>query len=309
MRYADIERRLRAGGIVVLDGGTGTELECRGVAMDAEVWCGLASLENASVLEGIHLDYIRAGADIVTTNTYATSRLVLGPAGYGERLEEINRTTIDAALRAREASGRDDVLVAGSLSHRWPDDKETSRLDFTRVPAQAEMREAFGELARLLREGGCDLILLEMMYDPEALCPAFEAATATGLPVWAGFSARCGDDGRVLSFRRDRDLAFEEVVRILEDFEVAAAGVMHTSANLTGDALAILGRAFQGPLMAYPDSGHFKTPNWHFEDVISPDELLRFATQWVESGVRIVGGCCGLSPEHIAALRPLVARI
>lgn len=307
MGYADIERRLRAGGIVVLDGGIGTELERRGVAMDPEAWCGLASLENASVLEGIHLDYIRAGADIVTTNTYASSRLMLGPAGFADRLEEINRTAIRAARRAREASGRDDVLVAGSLSHRWPCDKQTSGLDFARVPAQAEMREAFGELARLLGEGGCDLILLEMMYYPEAVRPAFEAAMATGLPVWAGFSARRAEDGRVLGFTPDRDMAFEDLVRILEDFEVAVAGVMHTSANVTGDALAILGRAFQGPLMAYPDSGHFKSPNWHFEDVISPDELLRFATQWVESGVRIVGGCCGLSPEHIAALRPLRA--
>ena len=83
---------------------------------------------------------------------------------------------------------------------------------------------------------------------------------------------------------------------------------MHTPSDVVGDAVAILRRAFDGPLTAYPDSGYFKMPHWQFEDVIAPDELLRFATEWVANGVQIVGGCCGLSPEHIAALEPLKQR-
>jgi len=299
---------LRNGGIVILDGGTGTELERRGVPMDPEAWCGPATLENAGVLESIHRDYIAAGADIVTANTFASSRLMLGPAGFSDRLEEINRTAIGAAHPAREASGRDDVLIAGSLSHMCPIVSGTSQSDLARAPSEAEMADAFGELAALLRDEGCDLILLEMMYYPERMGAAFKAATNTGLPVWAGFSARRGEDAQVLGFAPEREIPFEDIVQVLKDFEVAAAGIMHTPSNVIGDAIAILRGVFPGPLTAYPDSGYFKMPQWQFEDVILPDELLHFATEWVENGVQIVGGCCGLSPEHIAALRPLKDR-
>ncbi len=299
---------MRDGGIVILDGGTGTELQRRGVAMDPEAWCGPATLENADVLEGIHSDYIAAGADVITANTFASSRLMLGPAGFGDRLEEINQTAIGAAHRARETSGREDVLVAGSLSHMCPVIAGTARPDMARAPSEIEMADAFGELAALMRDEGCDLILLEMMYYPERLGPAFIAAAETGLPVWAGFSARRGQDGQILGFAPDREIPFAETIRILDDFDVAAAGVMHNPSNVVGDAIAILRDAFDGPLMAYPDSGFFRMPDWQFEDTIPPDELLRFATQWVDNGVQIVGGCCGLSPEHIAALKPLKDR-
>ncbi len=307
--YADIEDRLRRGGIVILDGGVGTELQRRGVAMDPEAWCGPATLENAGVLEGIHRDYIAAGADIVTANTYASSRLMLGAAGFADRFEEINRTAVNAAHRAREASGRGDVLVAGSLSHMCPTVGGTAQPDPARAPSQAEMADAFGELARLLRDEGCDLILVEMMYDPERIGPAFHAAAEAGLPVWAGFSARRGNDGQVLSFAPEKEIPFEDIVRVLDDFDVAAAGVMHSPSNIIGDAIAILRGAFAGPFSAYPHSGYFTRPRGRFEDVIPPDEVLRFATRWVEDGVQIVGGCCGLSPGHIAALEPLKNRV
>ncbi len=305
MSYPEIQRRLRSGGIVILDGGTGTELQRRGVPMDPEAWCGLATLGNAEVLEGIHRDYIAAGADIITANTYASSRLMLGPAGFADRFEEINRTAIDAAHRAREASGRDDVLVAGSLSHEVGRDAGPN---LAQVSSDAEMADAFGELAALMREEGCDLILLEMMYYPERIGLAFQAALETGLPVWAGFSARRGQGGQVLSFAPETNIAFEDIVEVLNEFDVAAAGVMHTPSDVVGGAIAILRNAFTGPLMAYPDSGYFKMPLWQFEDVILPEDFRRFATEWVESGVQIIGGCCGLSPEHIAAISALKDR-
>ena len=305
MSYEKLERQMQSGGVVILDGGTGTELERRGVLMDPNAWCGPASLENTSLLEGVHRDYIKAGADIVTTNTFASSRLMLKPAGFADQFEEINRAAIRAAHRARHASGRDDVLVVGCLSHMRPFVIDPRQTEPSPLPSEAEMADAFGELALLLRDEYCDLILLEMMYDPDRMGIAFAAAQSTGLPIWAGFSARRGGDGQVLSFARERDIPFEELIQILENFEVAAAGVMHTPSNLIGDALEVLGSVFNGPIMAYPDSGYFKMPHWQFENVISPEDFLEFATSWVENGVQIIGGCCGLSPEHISALRPL----
>lgn len=305
MGYSELEGRLDQGSLVILDGGTGSELERRGVPMDPDAWCGPATLDHASVLEVIHRDYIAAGADVITANTYASSRLMLGPAGYGDRLEAINRTAIDAALRARAASGRSDVLVAGSLSQMLPIVKGSGKTDFTRLPSLAEMSEAFDEMAGLLRDGGCDLILLEMMRHPDRAATAIKAATATGLPVWVGFSARRAADDRVLAYTDEDDIPFEELARVVADFDVAAAGIMHSPSDLIGEAMAILRGEFDGPLLAYPDSGYFKMPNWDFEAVIAPNDFQRFAREWMADGISIIGGCCGLSPKHIEALAPL----
>lgn len=303
MSYTALENRLRTGGIVILDGGTGSELEKHGVTMDTEAWCGLAALEHADVLEAIHSRYIAAGADIITANTYASSRLMLESAGCADRFEQINRNAVAAAHRARESSGRADVLVAGSLSQMCPMTADSDRPDVDRQPSQEVMRDAFHELAALLRDAGCDLILLEMMYDPQRIRLAFEAAVATGLPVWAGFSARRDAAGNVVSFAPDRSIPFDDILAILDKMDVQAAGIMHTPADLIGDATAILRQRFDGPLMAYPDSGYFRMPHWQFEAIIEPGALVEFARNWVDSGVRILGGCCGLSPDHVAALR------
>ncbi|MGI9420368.1 MAG: homocysteine S-methyltransferase family protein [Geminicoccaceae bacterium] len=305
MGYAEVKRRLDAGGVVILDGGTGTELERRGVPMDPNAWCGPATLEHLDVLEAIHLDYIEAGADVVTANTYASSRLMLGPAGFGDQLEEINQAAIRAAQRARAASGQVEVLVAGSLSQAAPVVQGSAKSDLSRAPSEADMAFAFDEMASLHRDEGCDLILLEMMYRPERLALALQAAVRTGLPVWVGLSVRRGADGRILSFAHEQDIPFEDLLQVLSDFEVAAAGVMHSPSDLISESIAILREGFDGPLLAYPDSGYFKMPHWQFEDVIRPDDFRRFASEWVANGVQIIGGCCGLSPGHIAAIAPL----
>lgn len=116
---------------------------------------------------------------------------------------------------------------------------------------------------------------------------------------------RRGADGQVLGFAQERDIPFEEVVQVLADFDVAAAGIMHAASNVIDDALLILRSVYDGPLMAYPDSGYFKMPHWQFDAIIPPDDFRRYADGWVASGGQIVGGCCGLSPEHIRAIAPI----
>ncbi len=304
MSYANIDQRLKSGGVVILDGGTGTELEKRGAQMDENAWCGPATLSNLDILTEIHRDYIAAGADIITTNTYASSRLMLGPAGFDDKFSEINKAAVAAAHKARADSGQAGILVAGSLSHMCPQVPNTTQTDLSRLPPAAEIAAAIEELAMLLKEEGCELLLLEMMYDPDRMKFTFDAAKKTGLPVWAGFSARRGDQGSVLAMK-DSDTPFSELLAILKDYDVQAAGVMHSEANVTGDALAMLREVYDGPLTAYPDSGYFAMPYWKFENIIPPAELHRYAVGWVEQGVQVLGGCCGLSIDHIAALAPL----
>src|SRR5258708_223417 len=118
MRYARLKERLAAGEAIILDGPTGTELQRRGAPMDPAAWCGPATLDNDRMLTEIHADYIHAGADVITANTFASSRLILAKAGLADRVREINERAVAAALRARDtAANGAAVVVAGSLSH------------------------------------------------------------------------------------------------------------------------------------------------------------------------------------------------
>ena len=305
MSYQDIKRRLDAGEIIVLDGGTGTELQRRGAQMDPSAWCGPASLNNSELLTQVHLDYINAGADVITANTFASSRLMLTPAGYANRVEEINRIAVDAALRARDLaiakSPSRKIAVAGSLSHMVPVAAGTAKVDQARVPSNDELAHAFGELANILKASGVDHIMLEMMYEPNRVPIALNAALATGLPVWFGMSARRTPDGRVVTFDQHQELPLETITKLIPKTGVDVAGVMHTGAEIIGETLAAIRKNFSGPMSAYPDSGYFEMPDWRFVDVIAPDRLENFFSDWIDLGAQLIGGCCGLTVDHIHA--------
>ena len=296
---------LQPGVVRVLDGATGTELQRRGVRMSSQAWSGAAALEDVSILEDVHRDYIEAGADVITANTYSASRPLLELDGLGDAFEDINRAAINAAHRARRECARPDVLVAGSLSHRGVIVPGTATPDGGSGRSAEDVFPALREQAVLLREEGCDLIILEMMYDPALMPAVYAAAEESGLPTWVGFSARHGPDGQILGFNPETSVPFEAIVSSLRDWAVEAAGIMHTPSDLVSDALRHVRAVFDGPLIAYPDSGYFTSPNWEFEDIIDPEDLRRFAETWVSEGVQVVGGCCGLGPSHIRALSSL----
>jgi S-methylmethionine-dependent homocysteine/selenocysteine methylase len=299
MPYSALKKRLDGGDVVILDGATGTELQRRGVDMDPAAWCGVASLANQALLTEIHADYIAAGAEVITANTFASGRVVLQQAGYGDKVEEINRTAVEAALRARDAAGGD-VVVAGSLSHMvYLASDRVPRPE--QLPSEEAAAESFHELAGLLKDAGAELLLLEMMYHPTRTPKMVEAALATGLPVWFGLSARRGDDGRLLSFFKEAEIPLSEIVDMIPERGIDAAGCMHSGAEITGEALALIRNRFKGPLTAYPDSGYFEMPDWRFHDVISPDRLEQFYLDWLDAGTQVIGGCCGLTVEHIKA--------
>ena len=299
MAYAKLKQRLADGDIIVLDGATGTELERRGAPMDPAGWCGPATLENDHILTEIHSDYIRAGSDIVTSNTYAASRLMLKDAGLADRSEEIIERAVEAALKARVQSGRPEVVVAASLSHMVPMSAGTAVIDPARIPSSAEISDAFHALVHTAKKAGAELIMLEMMYEPARVKLAVEAATSTGLPVFFGMSARRSKEGKVVSFHHFDDLPISDIASLIPKTGIDAAGLMHTGSEIIGTALEELKQHFSGPLMAYSDSGYFEMPGWRFVDIIPPHDYGVFARQWLASGVQMLGGCCGLGLPHI----------
>ena len=195
-----IERRLAAGEVLLLDGGTGTELEKRGAAMVEGAWCALATRTSPEILQGVHEDYIRAGADVIVTNTYANARHMLEAAGHADKTEALVREAADIAKRARDrAAGGRDVAIGGSLSHMMPMVPGDQRNDPDKYPSDAQVLANFRELAGLHKESGVDFIMLEMMSRPRHIRLALQAAGETGLPVWCGMSARQEGD-RIVSF-------------------------------------------------------------------------------------------------------------
>jgi methionine synthase I (cobalamin-dependent) len=302
MSYGQLKNRLDAGETLILDGATGTELQRRGAKMDPSAWSAPVVLNDPKLLTEIHAEYIRAGSDVVTANTFSASRMLLGPAGYGGKVEEIIRRSVEVAQRARTmaAAGRP-VAVAGSISHMVPVLEGANRNDPARMPSPSQIADALNELAQTLKKLGVDLVILEMMFQPDRAKLAVEAALATGLPVWFGMSARRAEDGQVVTFDWEGDRPMESITRLIPASGVDVAGCMHTSAGIMLEALKPVRMAFKGPLMAYPDSGYFEMPEWRFVDVITPDRLERFYLSWLGAGVQVIGGCCGLTAEHIKA--------
>ena len=296
-RYEALVSKIHSGQVAILDSGTSTELECRGAIMDDQVWSARVSIESFDVLVETHQAYIDAGADVITVNGYASSRLVLEPAGLADEVRTINMKNIEAALLARERCGNNDVLVAGSISHnlgfRESDHKPKSK---------EVLSDIFNEMVYFYEEGEVELILLEMMYVPWRMLPLFECASSSQLPVWCGLSAKRSNGDDTLTAYHDSTIAFIDNIQMAVKFGFEGMGIMHSSVDLIEDAIDQIKMKHDGLLVAYPDSGYFKSPNWNFEEIIAPADLVEFADQWKQAGANIIGGCCGLGPEHTEAL-------
>ena len=297
--YTALKARIDQGDVIVLDGATGTELQRRGAPMDPAAWCGPATLENDHILTAIHADYIEAGSDVVTANTFAASRIMLKAAGLADRSEEIVTRAVEAALKARTVSGKSSVVIAGSLSHMVPVAEGTAKVDPAKIPSEAEISDAFHSVAHTAKRTGAELILLEMMYEPKRTKLAVEAALSTGLPVWFGMSARRGSDGKLKAFHHLEELPIADIINLIPANGIDAAGVMHTGAEVISDTLVEIKKQFKGPIAVYPDSGYFEMPDWKFVDIIPPDRYGQFVRQWLKDGVQMIGGCCGLGLDHI----------
>jgi homocysteine S-methyltransferase len=302
-RYLRLKEKVERKELIILDGGVGTELQKRGVEMDAS-WCGTASL-NTEILKQIHLDYLKAGADIITANTYASSRLMLKAAGLENNFEEINFKAIEAAKLARKENGNNNILIAGSLSHRLPIEDGAKQSNPNDYISQSKFQESCEEMAEFLKNNGCDIIILEMMYHPDRIRTVFEAAKKTNMPVWAGFSVRRSKAGEIVSTTDVSDIPLLKILEEVKDYDVETVGIMHSAVEDIGDAVEILKANTSKPIMVYPDSGGWVSPNWDFDKIIKPNDLRSAAADWLDQGVRIIGGCCGLSPEHIQSISTL----
>ena len=278
----------------MLDGAMGTELERHGVAMDTHAWCGLANLTAIDTVRAIHQENIAAGADVITTNTFMSGPGPMDRAGASDRFAEGIRNAVRVATEAAQSADRP-VAIAGSVScESWAEPRAGRRF-----------RDDYALAIDVLAESGVDLIALEMVTDESHGRPALEAALASGLPVWAGFSMRRAANSYETLPTIDQ---MGTVVGHLIVPEIDAVTVMHTDVLDAAEGLSMVRTLWDGPLGVYPHHGVWSEPNWTYLDM-DPDELVGHARVWLDQGISILGGCCGLTARHVAALAAATGRV
>lgn len=300
-----ITQRLTSDKIILIDGGVSTEIQKRGASMDPNVWSGLTTKSNPDAVREVHEEYIRAGSEVITANTYSCARHVLESIMLGHEAKLINFKSVQLAKEARENAAEDDVWIAGSMSSMPPLTSDHE------VALDAHAEASYMEQAEVLAEAGVDLIITEMIRDIENAKMVVRAATATGLPVWVGFSTmvdESSDDVRGLRWKNVDDIEtphdFANIIDSVSEMGIQAAGIMHTRINGIDPALQILDKHWQGPKFAYAETGEFVPPDWHFEQACTPSDYVEEVGGWLDRHrLKIVGGCCGTGPEHIRRLR------
>ena len=297
MSYDNIRKKLAAGETIILDGGTGTDIQRRGAPMSGDTWCAEVNLTHPEIVRSVHDDYIKRGADIITANTFASSALSFNAYGRDDDLLAIDKAAVAVAKAAAKGT---DVCVAGSVSTMRPVFLGSDRTDTSKNWTEAEARALFARKVENLKAEGVDLIMLEMMRDVDYSVWATSEAKKSGLPVWVGISVE-KHDGVLTGFGRE-DQNLHDIAKALSALKPDVISIMHTSSNNTDEALAILRHYWDGPIGTYPECGYFKAPDWQFVDVITPDDLVHKSHEWNALGATIFGGCCGIGPDHIEAL-------
>ena len=309
-----LAERISAGEIIILDGAIGTELENRGVPINNDAsWLEPLATHKDLVRE-IHEDYIRAGADVITTNTYASGRHAMEQTGYGDDFEVLNRRAVELASQARENASTDrPVYIAGSVAAFGNGGMKYVGSDGIAYGENdsAQLKENFKEQAAILADAGADLILVELFQaEPTDSILAVEGATECGLPVWVAPCSTLDPDTSDVIFgsssRPDRP-SVQDPGGLIRDLMAAGGDVlllMHAELNAVEPTLRIMRENWNGPLGTYPNrTGYWGGNRWVFVEEVSPDAYADQARGWIDQGIQVVGGCCGFGPDHIAALR------
>jgi S-methylmethionine-dependent homocysteine/selenocysteine methylase len=286
--YERVAALLRDGRTVVLDGGVATELQRVGDedrAQRHEPWGSWALFRGPMDVLEVHRRYVRAGCDVISTNTWSVLEAARESRGSGRAPLWLDAARLAIRLARRaidESGGGERCAVAFCIN--------SSLLD-AGAPGHVEL------LSYLWSEEPPDLVILETLESVpgDAALETVAMAADTGLPVWMSFRLPLdGMDGLAAALDR-----------------LAAIGVGAILVNcipLEGipDAVGWLRRQTTLPIGCYPNAGHGHGARWEFDDDVQPADYARLARSWTAAGAQIVGGCCGITPEHLAAVRASV---
>ena len=286
-KYFETIEKMNSGRCLLIDGATATEMERRGVPQLKNAWNGGGALSHPNILKDIHKSYILSGAKVIISNTFATCKHTLEDAGEAHNFCALNTAGVKLARAARSELGKKNILVAGGISY-W---------SFTgKRPNLEQLRLNISEQAHILANAGAELIMLEMMVDIERMMVTLEAALETQLPVWVGLSCKKNEHKKMCLLNGD---LLENAVKSPKHTSVDLISIMHTDVGHVDDCLDILSRDWQGLKGVYAHSGRMIGSEWTFNDVISKEQYSEFVSNWLKRGINLVGGCCGITTEHM----------
>jgi S-methylmethionine-dependent homocysteine/selenocysteine methylase len=327
--YENLEVRWRRAEPTIMDGGIGSELQAMWyppVAPERRVnftWGTLALYDAPDVTKAMHRRYVDAGADILLTNTFLFHRCVqleqdgdLGvpPGTWREKA----KLAVRLARQAAAEGGRPNVAVAFAMmihdkpKAEWPEDGPSAKGAGSwdeRVPI-----DFLRELGRVLQDEPPDAFLVELAPPiPDDLTfPHYEALLESGLPLWIAYRRTVG--GSIDLFGKMRVQDGDLLGRAAQRFEHMGVGALlvHCIPPDKAHGVAPWLRQFTSlPLGVYPNNGQYDMYEWRWEKDLAPEEFAEHAQGYVAEGMNIVGGCCGVRPDHIAAvahaLRPVAA--
>ena len=283
--------------ITILDGGMGQELLARSAAQATGLWSAQILLDDPDLVRAVHADYLEAGADVITTNSYILHRDRLAPFGVEDRFEQLHTLACRLAVEARDAHGTG--LVAGSLGPN----ARSYRPDLA-LPENRAV-EAFAEIARL-QAPHVDLLLCRDYVVHRAGSRGGLGARTVGLPVWLAVTVDDYDGTRLRSGQKI-SLVVElcnamSLDTILVNCSIPEA-VDLAVGELTGCGLRVgaYANGFTHINEAFLEPGATVDVLQKRKD-LDPEAYAGFAADWVTRGVGIVGGCCEVGPAHIALL-------
>jgi homocysteine S-methyltransferase len=301
MSYAPIHEMLQRKQMVILDGAIGTEILRRNVT-----WADHQLANKPDFVRGIHMDYIQAGADVISTNSFQLCRRALynhfrdeahrrqiGATDLDERAGKLLAASVHLAREARDrVAGKRPVAVAAAVTTlEW-----CFRPDLAPSPEQA--RSEYTEIFQVVKDAGADLVLLETVNSITEARVALEVCKKVGLPCWVSFVC----DQKGLLFTRE---TLADAVAALEPLKVDAIMLNCAPPDDITAGMKELAPHAHVPIGAYPHIGRFDPPEWLFTDEYPPQKYLEVSATWKQMGSTILGGCCGTTPEHISALTKL----
>src|SRR5579859_5163663 len=287
--------RLSSGTPILFDGGMATELYAQGVPY--ERCFDELNLLQPDLVQLVHRAYIAAGAEVIETNTFAANRIRLATYGLERRVRDINFRGVKIAREAREVSG-EPVFLAGSVSSIGQPLAPIGTI------ATQDARAIFTEQIEALLEAGVDLLVLETFSSLVELREAVRAAKSVSadLPIIAQVSV--DEDGTTLA-----GASPAEVVELLDALRVDVLGVnCGVGPQAALDAIQRMRPLTRTPLSAMPNAGHPTTQGGRQIYVSTPEYFADYARRFAQAGVSIIGGCCGTTPAHIAAMRAALPR-
>ena len=282
-RAAEFRNKLQSK-IVVVDGAMGTMLYSKGIFINR---CfDELNLSAPQMVKEVHQEYVRAGAEVIETNTFGCNRIRLTAFGFAEKTKAINHAGVRLA---REAAG-DRAFVAGAIGPLGAPIEPLGPLSFE------EVREVFKEQASALIEAGVDLLVLETFYELNELREAIYAAREVAGPEMVIVAQVTVEDDGTL---RD-GTSTGTFTRSLNDWPVDVIGVNCSAGpKVALETIEKMAALTSKPLSAMPNAGLPATVEGRNIYLCSPEYMAQYARRVLQAGVRIMGGCCGTTPEHI----------